>query len=156
MGQYVNPDNSAFQVALNSEIYIDKTDFIAYTNKVLNTNNALICNSRPRRFGKSITANMLTAYYSKGCNSRQMFDGKKICQDSTFSAHLNRYNVIHFDVQWCRTNVKSAEETIDYIEKNIIQELHQLYPEVDLLHMHSLPDVLAFINNVAGQKFIYY
>ncbi len=154
MGQYVNPDNSAFQVALNSEIYIDKTDFIAYTNKVLNTNNALICNSRPRRFGKSITANMLTAYYSKGCNSRQMFDGKKICQDSTFSAHLNRYNVIHFDVQWCRTNVKSAEETIDYIEKNIIQELHQLYPEVDLLHMHSLPDVLAFINNVAGQKFI--
>ena len=154
MRQYVNPDNSAFQVALNSEIYIDKTDFIAYTNKVLNTNNALICNSRPRRFGKSITANMLTAYYSKGCNSRQMFDGKKICQDSTFSAHLNRYNVIHFDVQWCRTNVKSAEETIDYIEKNIIQELHQLYPEVDLLHMHSLPDVLAFINNVAGQKFI--
>ena len=154
MGQYVNPDNSAFQVALNSEIYIDKTDFIAYTNKVLNTNNALICNSRPRRFGKSITANMLTAYYSKGCNSRQMFDGKKICQDSTFSEHLNRYNVIHFDVQWCRTNVKSAEETIDYIEKNIIQELHQLYPEVDLLHMHSLPDVLAFINNVAGQKFI--
>ena len=122
MGQYVNPDNSAFQVALNSEIYIDKTDFIAYTNKVLNTNNALICNSRPRRFGKSITANMLTAYYSKGCNSRQMFDGKKICQDSTFSAHLNRYNVIHFDVQWCRTNVLRKtlfRSCISYIQRLI-------------------------------------
>ena len=71
MGRFVNPDNSAFQVALNSEIYVDKTGLIAYTNKVMNTKQALICNSRPRRFGKSITADMLTAYYSKGCDSRK-------------------------------------------------------------------------------------
>ena len=55
MGRFVNPDNSAFQVALNSEIYIDKTGLIEYTNRVLNTTQAFICNSRPRRFGKSIT-----------------------------------------------------------------------------------------------------
>ena len=69
MGILVNPDNLAFQVALNSEIYVDKSGLIKYTNKVLNTLQAYICNSRPRRFGKSITANMLTAYYSRGCNS---------------------------------------------------------------------------------------
>ena len=73
MGRFVNPDNSAFQVALNSEIYVDKTGLIAYTNKVMNTKQALICNSRPRRFGKSITADMLTAYYSKGCDSETIF-----------------------------------------------------------------------------------
>ncbi len=67
MGIFVNPNNSGFQVALNSEIYVDKTDLLSYTNKVIDTNNALICSSRPRRFGKSITINMLTAYYSKGC-----------------------------------------------------------------------------------------
>ena len=66
MGRYVNSGNSAFQVALNSEIYINKTELISYTNKVLDTNSALICSSRPRRFGKSITANMLVAYYSRG------------------------------------------------------------------------------------------
>lgn len=66
MGRFVNPDNSAFQVALNSEIYVDKTELISYTNRVMNTDRALICNSRPRRFGKSVTANMLVAYYSKG------------------------------------------------------------------------------------------
>ena len=32
MGMFVNPDNSAFQVALNSEIYVDKTGIIKYTN----------------------------------------------------------------------------------------------------------------------------
>ena len=58
MGTFVNPDNSAFQVALNSEIYVDKTGLIGYTNKVMNTLQGYICNSRPRRFGKSITANM--------------------------------------------------------------------------------------------------
>ena len=73
MGTFVNPDNSAFQVALNSEIYVDKTGLIGYTNKVMNTLQGYICNSRPRRFGKSITANMLTAYYSKGCDSKEMF-----------------------------------------------------------------------------------
>lgn len=52
MGILVNPDNLAFQVALNSEIYVDKSGLIKYTNKVLNTLQAYICNSRPRRFGK--------------------------------------------------------------------------------------------------------
>lgn len=73
MGMFVNPDNGAFQVALNSEIYVDKTGLIKYTNKVMNTLQGYICNSRPRRFGKSITANMLTAYYSRGCDSEEMF-----------------------------------------------------------------------------------
>ena len=54
MGIFVNSDNSAFQVALNSEIYIDKTGLLTYTNKVMNTLQGYICNSRPRRFGKSI------------------------------------------------------------------------------------------------------
>ena len=67
MGRFVNPDNSAFQVALNSRIYVDKTGLIEYTNSVLDTTNAYICNSRPRRFGKSYAANMLAAYYSKAC-----------------------------------------------------------------------------------------
>ena len=65
MGRFVNSDNSAFQVALNSKIYVDKTGLLKYTNSVLDTSDAYICNSRPRRFGKSYAANMLAAYYSK-------------------------------------------------------------------------------------------
>lgn len=58
MGRFVNPDNSAFQTAVNSEIYVDKTGLLSYTNKVLNTKQAFICNSRPRRFGKSTIADI--------------------------------------------------------------------------------------------------
>lgn len=73
MGRFLNPDNSAFQNAVNSKIYIDKTGLLEYINSVMDTTEKYICNSRPRRFGKSITADMLTAYYSKGCNSKEMF-----------------------------------------------------------------------------------
>ena len=65
MGRFVNPDNSAFQAALNSRIYVDKTGLLDYINNVIDTTDKFICNSRPRRFGKTITADMITAYYSK-------------------------------------------------------------------------------------------
>lgn len=101
MGRFVNPDNRAFQAALNSKIYVDKTGLLEYTNSVLNSTNAYICNSRPRKLGKSITANMLTAYYSKASDSSEMFSNLKINKNPDFMEHLNKYDVIHFDVQWC-------------------------------------------------------
>ena len=123
MGRFVNPDNSAFQVALNSPIYVDKTGLLEYTNSVLNTTEAYICNSRPRRFGKSYAANMLAAYYSKGCNSEEMFSGLDISRESDFKTHLNKYDVIHLDIQWCMMDAGSAENTVSYINKNVIGEL---------------------------------
>ena len=99
MGMFVNPNAAAFQCAVNSEVYIDKTGLLEYTNKVLGTNARFICNSRPRRFGKSVTVDMLTAYYSKGCDTEKMFSGLEISKCPDFYEHLNKYDVIHFDVQ---------------------------------------------------------
>ena len=62
MGVYLNPGNENFKQAINSKIYIDKTGLIAYTNEVINTLQKVVCVSRPRRFGKSMAANMLAAY----------------------------------------------------------------------------------------------
>ena len=99
MGRFVNPNNSAFQVALNSRIYVDKTGLIEYTNSVLDTTNAYICNSRPRRFGKSYAANMLDAYYSKGVDSEKMFSGLQISREADFKKHLNKYDVIRVTLE---------------------------------------------------------
>lgn len=77
MGIYLNPGNDGFQTAIRSEIYVDKTELIAYTNKYLGTEQRFFCVSRPRRFGKSMALNMLAAYYSRGCDSRELFAGLK-------------------------------------------------------------------------------
>ena len=100
MGRFVNPDNSAFQAALNSRIYVDKTGLIACMNNILDSTDAYICNSRPRRFGKSYAANMLAAYYSKGASSEEMFSKLDIGKTPDFKRHLNKYDVIHIDIQW--------------------------------------------------------
>ena len=72
MGIYLNPDNDGFWNAVRSEIYVDKTGLIAYTNRYMNTEQKFICVSRPRRFGKSMTLKMLAAYYSCGCDSSEL------------------------------------------------------------------------------------
>lgn len=65
MGSYLNPGNKGFRESLNSEIYVDKTGLIERTNALLDTREKYICVSRPRRFGKSMAADMLAAYYGQ-------------------------------------------------------------------------------------------
>ena len=154
MGMFVNPDNSAFQVALNSEIYVDKTGMLEYTNKVINTLQGYICNSRPRRFGKSVTANMLAAYYSKGCDSREMFSTLKISESIGFEKNINKYDVINIDIQWCIEQAGGSENVVSYITEKTICELREYYPNELSEKIESLPEALSVINSMNGTKFI--
>ena len=154
MGRFVNPDNSAFQVALNSRIYVDKTGLIEYTNSVLDTTNAYICNSRPRRFGKSYAANMLAAYYSKGTDSEQMFSGLRISKDADFKKHLNKYDVIHIDIQWFLANCDDADKVVSFITKSVLDELRGIYPDALPQEVVTLPDALSRVKERTGQKFV--
>ena len=154
MGRFVNPDNSAFQVALNSPIYVDKTGLLEYTNSVLNTTEAYICNCRPRRFGKSYAANMLAAYYSKGCNSEEMFSGLDISRESDFRTHLNKHDVIHLDIQWFLANCDEVDNVVAFITKSVQDELREIYPGVLPEEEISLSECLSRIKNDVGQKFI--
>lgn len=154
MGRFVNPDNSAFQVALNSKIYVDKTGLLEYTNSVLGTTEAYICNSRPRRFGKSYAANMLAAYYSKGCDSREMFSGFAIGKKEDFTAHLNKYDVIHIDIQWFLTNCDDIDNFVAFLTKSILNELKVIYPMVVTSEITTIPQALSNIREKTGNKFI--
>ena len=154
MGRFVNPGNSAFKVALASEIYIDKTGLLDFTNSVLGTKQAYICNSRPRRFGKSITADMLTAYYSKGCDSRELFMNYNIAQTEYFEKYLNKYDVIHLDMQWILMDAGAPERISGYINKNVISELADLYKDIDLRDQKTLYGALSVINSMTNNKFV--
>ena len=99
MGIFVNPGNDKFRQALNSKIYVDKSGLISVTNERLNSEQKYICVSRPRRFGKSLNLGMLAAYYSKGCNSQDLFEGLVISKMEGYTEHLNKYNVIYLNMQ---------------------------------------------------------
>lgn len=142
MGIYLNPDNIDFQEALNAEIYVDKTELIKHTNRKIRTTNKYICVSRPRRFGKSIAADMLVAYYSRGCDSREMFSGYKIAADPSFEKHLNKYNVIHINMVNFLGEAKNIEEMIRFIEDDIIDEITEEFPDLKMPRRVTLLNVL--------------
>ena len=147
MGIYLNPENVDFQKSLNSEIYIDKTELIAYTNKKLNTEQGYICVSRPRRFGKSMAANMLTAYYSRGCDSRGLFQGLKIAMHPDFEKHLNQYNVIHLNMRDYLTESENMKQLIQFVEDDLLDELQQEFSDLRMPRRKTLVKVLeqAFV-----------
>ena len=154
MGIYVNRGNESFASAKNSEIYVDKTGLIAYTNKVLDTEQRYICNSRPRRFGKSITAGMLAAYYGRGCDSGELFEGLEIAGSPSFEEHLNRYDVIHLDMAYLLVQNKNAADTVAFMQKCVIDELKIIYPGILTDEDCELPFTLSKLNDAAGARFV--
>ena len=160
MGIYLNPGNEQFTVSVNSELYVDKTELINYTNSRIGKDRPLICSSRPRRFGKTMAVTMLAAYYSKGCNSEKLFTDFKISHNESYKYHLNKYNVIFLDIQWMYGNAleemkrDSSIEVVGYIQVQVIAELKKEYPECLQSTDVSLPAVLANINARTREQFI--
>jgi len=127
MGIYFNPKNHAYRELLNSEIFVDKSLLIEYTNQIMNTTNKNICVSRPRRFGKSTDANMLVAYYSKGCDSQELFDSLKIAKSKSYQKHLNQSNVIYLNIQSFLSHNNRIEELIEDLTESLYEELADTY-----------------------------
>lgn len=128
MGTYLNPGNRGFEVIRNSR-YVDKSGLLQLTNDVIGTKQKLICISRPRRFGKSVTAQTLCAYYDKSCDSAALFDDLEIARSEKYEKYRNKFDVIYLDM----TNILSEagkREIVPYIRKKVTQELAQAYPDL--------------------------
>ncbi|OPZ20377.1 MAG: putative AAA-ATPase [Firmicutes bacterium ADurb.BinA205] len=154
MGILLNPNNTDFEEATNAEIYVDKTELIAYANKVIRTPQKYICVSRPRRFGKSMAANMLTAYYSKECDSRELFKPYKIAKSDSFEKYLNKYNVIHINmVEYA--NHGTVPESVNYLSRRLLHELKRENGDVDCFDWNDLTSVLAEIFEAKRVAFVF-
>ena len=149
MGRYLNQGNENFQKSVNSEIYIDKTGLIEYTNRVINTLQGYVCISRPRRFGKSMAANMLTAYYSRGCDSRELFNEFEISKSMDFEKYRNKYNTISLNMQEFLSRSNNIDELIDRVKKLVLRDIKKEYPEVDYF---DDTDLIESIQDVYEEK----
>lgn len=154
MGMYLNPGIEGFESALNSEIYVDKTGLIAQTNKLIGTEQKWLCISRPRRFGKSMAAKMLSAYYGKDADAHYLFEKLKIAKDPSYEKHLNKYNVLQLDMQWFRSNVSDGASAVAFLQKEVIQELKTVFPDCIEEDVTTLPVALAKVNIKTGNDFV--
>ena len=152
MGQYVNPSRSTFPSYVLDPGYVDKTGLIEYTNRVLGSGTSCrICNSRPRRFGKTITASMLEYYYCKNLDADPVLSQFKIGQSSSYKEHLNKHNVIHLDIQSCADKFGGYAGVVSFIKKVLLKELCDEFPGKIA---ESTTDVATALIE-SGEKFIF-
>ena len=155
MGVYLNPGNDAFVLAVNDDIYIDKTELIEKTNHRIGKRNRYLCVSRPRRFGKSMAAEMLAAYYGRECDSAELFEPYKIAQCKDYRKYLNQYNVIFLNVQNAFSRVKTIEEMLRYIQSEILAELREAYCDLIPKEETILSASMEKLYSKTGEKFVF-
>ncbi len=127
MGLYINPGNEAFKISVNDDIYVDQSGILAFTNDRIGKRKRYLCVSRPRRFGKSLTAEMLAAYYDRSCDSGFLFQGLEIAKDETYIENLNQYDVFSVNVQQFLRGAGEPAKLVPYMEGQLLQELQSIY-----------------------------
>ena len=154
MGTYINKGNSDFRDIVTHE-YVDKTQLIPLINATLNSESRYSCVTRCRRFGKSMAAKMLCAYYDKSCDSRELFHGLKAEQDSSFETYLNKYRVLYLDVTSFTARPEVRTTIVRTIQEKIINDVKKTFPDVTYDDNSDLMDVLSSIHQATGEKFFF-
>ncbi len=153
MGIYLNPGSSKFQMSRNAQIYVDKSELISKLNPLVETEDRYVCVSRPRRFGKTMAANMLAAYYGNGEETKTLFDDLKIAKDTSYDKHLNKHLVLQLNMQNFLSENDSIEEMLEDLQQEVIMELESVFPDM-VGKTKSLPRVLEKIYAKTKQTFI--
>ena len=154
MGTYVNPGTRNMEIDIDDEFYVDKSMLISLLNDKVESDDRFLCVSRPRRFGKTMAANMIAAYYSKGCDSHEVFSGLKISKDPTFEENINKYTVIKLDMNDVITRKGTLTVPL-FINSLVIPELKAEYPSVTMKDGVSLSKAIMDIYSSTGDQFVF-
>ena len=153
MGIYLNPNSLNFEETLKRPIFVDKTMILKILNRFIDEQNKYICVSRPRRFGKTIASNIISTYYSKGCDSRKIFENLKFGQDADFESKLNKYNFIKIDLNSEYRNCLERSNVLRRLQKKVGREMRAEFPELNLDEDNSIAENIQEVFTQTGEQF---
>ena len=153
MGIYINKGNNAFRNIVRQE-YVDKTSLIPIVNAKIDTEGRYCCVTRCRRFGKSMAAKMLCAYYDKSCSSRELFRGLKAEHDPSFEAYLNKYYVISIDMTDFTTKYRGERDIVKRMQNHVADDILEVFPEIIVKEDDDLMDILYRVYQSTGERFV--
>lgn len=158
MGSYLNSTTpyTLYKSESLSPYFVDKTLMLRELFPYVNAGNRHICVTRPRRFGKTIAANMISAFFQRGQDSGDIFEGLKISQVDGYRKYKNQYNVIRIDFSKMPKNCMSYEQYIERIEELLIEDIKTAYPKAGINEDDAVGDILENIfAQYDGEKFIF-
>lgn len=141
---YLNSDGPLilFEETRNTDLYVDKSLLIDKISSHIRAIDKYICITRPRRFGKTINAAMLGAYYTKGYDSSPLFQSLKISQTGSYRKHLNQHNVIYIDLSRLPDDCASYACYIESIRRKLKKDLFDAYPSLASNEYDSISEIL--------------
>ena len=155
MGIFLNPGNVGFKQIIKPKTYVDKTGIIAYLNEWIDTDSRFVCVSRARRFGKTVAAQTIQAYYDNSCDSHDLFAPYEIARDPSYEEHINKYDVIGFDVQSFFLLDDDPQAFIKRLETAVLDEVCAKWSDIDGLKGMGLVNALIKVHVTTGAKFVF-
>lgn len=155
MGIYLNPGAQSFLISRNTKPYVDKSMLIDVLNRAVSTEKRYVCVSRPRRFGKTMTANMLAAYYQKDLDTAELFRGLKITESESFPEFAGKYCVIKLNMQEFLSESGSIDRLVDLLSCDVEEELFEFCPEAGRRKDRSLQFYLQKAYAVTGIPYVF-
>ena len=155
MGWFLNPGNGGFQRIIKDAVYVDKTGIIGFLNQWIDTSARFVCVSRARRFGKTVAARTIEAYYDNSCDSHALFAPFAIAQEPSYETHINKYDVIGIDVLTFLQYTQNPKTFINRIVESVIGEMCDKWPDIAELRAMTLADALATVHAKIGARFIF-
>ena len=154
MGIYVNPGNENLKRDLNSEIFVDKSLVLQKFCRFLNTDQNFICVSRPRRFGKTRVGSLMKAYFSKGCDSREIFSKLKIANEPCFEENLNKFNVLSVDLGAIFSTSQNRNEILSNLYGELLEDFRKEFPDIEFTEKDSVAKMIQRVYTETKTQFI--
>lgn len=157
MGYFLNNEEvyDIYREAANEPYFVDKTKILADIFPLIDSTEKYICITRPRRFGKTIMANLVGAFFSKACAAENIFDSLKISEAAEYHHFLNQYNVIYIDFSDMDDECISYNAYIRNIKSLLREDFHTAYPEIEFRENGSIAEDLKRIYTLTHEKFIF-
>ena len=147
MGIFLNSaaPYSLYESEVKKPYFVDKSLMLEELFLPAETGNSHICITRPRRFGKTVMANMVSAFFSRGVDSTEIFSKLKIAESTDYKKHLNTHDVIRIDFSRMPRNCNSYDQYIERIERILTQDLMEAYPKADIQEEDAVWDSLDLV-----------
>lgn len=157
MGTYLNSITpyTLYKSESLSPYFVDKTLMLRELFPYVSAGNRHICITRPRRFGKTIMANMISSFFQKASDSSDVFDSLAISQVDDYRRYKNQYNVIRIDFSKMPRNCDSYTQYIERIEALLIEDVKEAFPQVKINEADAVGDILESVFVQCGEKFIF-
>ena len=146
----------SYRGIVNTRFFVDKTLLLEDVLKAVEIDGQrYLCITRPRRFGKSVMANMVAAFLGRAEEAGDIFGRLEIAQSEWYDTHLNQYPVIYIDFSEVPENCVSyhayISRILDSLKRDLLEEFSEIVTDAGI----SVWDLLTNIFQKTGKKFIF-